>query len=155
MALYVILVMLAALVDRAYLAHWWWTPDLALALAAWAMVDGTEDGVVWRAWIAGLACELADPVGNGFYLLAFTALGIIFLPVRRFLFRTRAAAWVVWAAVSFVLVRMADGVLGGFADLTWQHLVIGAATTAGAAAACGWLLGGLPARWRPVGVGGA
>ncbi len=155
LAFYVILVLLAAVVDRAYLATWWWTPDLTLALAAWAMVDGTEDGVVWRAWIAGLACDLVDPVGGGFHVLAYTLLGIGFLPLRRFLFRTRIAAWVVWGAMSFLLLRTADGLLGGFADLAPQRVVIGATTTALAAAACGWLFGGLSARWRPVGTGGA
>lgn len=153
--LYTFLAVMAAVVDRAYLATWWWTPDLTVALAAWAMVDGTEDGVVWRAWLAGLACDVVDPVGGGFYMLSFTVLGMVFVHLRHFLFRTRAAAWMVSAAVIFMAVRLVDGCFGGFADVTTQKMVIGAGTTAVAAAACGWLFGGLPARWRPVGVGGA
>ena len=155
LAFYTVLVLLAALLDRSLLTTWWWMPDLALALAAWAMVDGTEDGVVWRAWIAGLACDLADPLGNGFHLLAYTGLGIALLPLRRFLFRTRYAAWMVWAAFAFLVLRLGDGMLGGFGGFTAQRLVLGAATTALAAAACGWLFGGVAQRWRPVGAGGA
>ena len=83
LAVYIVLAFAAALVDHAVLSAWWWTPDLSLALAAWAMVDGTEDGVVWRAMLAGLARDLVDPAGAGFNLLTFTALGIAFLRTGR------------------------------------------------------------------------
>lgn len=155
LAFYCILVLLAAIIDHACLSTWWFAPDLSLALAAWAMVDGTEDGVVGRACLAGIARDLADPVGFGFHTLMLTVLGVAFLPVRRFLFRTRAAAWMVWAAASYVLVRVADGLLTGFGDFDLKHLVVGAVGTALAAVVCGWLFGGLPKAIRPVGVGGA
>ena len=155
LAFYCILVLLAAIIDHACLSAWWFAPDLSLALAAWAMVDGTEDGVVGRACLAGIARDLADPVGFGFHTLVLTLLGVAFLPLRRFLFRTRAAAWMVWAATCFVLVRLIDGALTGFGDLTVQRLVIGALSTAVTAVACGWLFGGLPKALRPVGAGGA
>ena len=155
LAVYIVLAFAAALVDHAVFSAWWWTPDLSLALAAWAMVDGTEEGVVWRAMLAGLARDLVDPAGAGFNLLAFTALGIAFLPVRRFLFRTRGAAWAVWAFTAYLLVRTADGLLTGFGGIVPRELLVGAVMTASAAIACGWLFGGLPARFRPVGAGGA
>ena len=155
LAFYCILVLLTAIIDHACLSAWWFAPDLSLALAAWAMVDGTEDGVVVRAGLAGIARDLADPVGFGFHTLVLTLLGVAFLPLRRFLFRTRAAAWMVWAATCFVLVRLIDGALTGFGDLTVQRLVIGALSTAVTAVACGWLFGGLPKALRPVGAGGA
>lgn len=155
LAIYLILVLLAAIIDHACLSAWWFAPDLSLALAAWAMVDGSEDGVVGRACLAGIARDLADPVGFGFHTLVLTLLGVAFLPVRRFLFRTRAAAWMVWAASCFIVVRVIDGVVTGFGDLSLQRLVIGALTTAVTAVVCGWLFGGLPKSLRPVGVGGA
>lgn len=155
LAFYIVLVLLAAIIDHACLSVWWFAPDLSLALAAWAMVDGTEEGVVGRAFLAGLARDLADPVGLGFHTAVLTLLGVAFLPVRRFLFRTRAAAWMVWAATCFVVVRLIDGALTGFGDLTLQRIVVGALTTAVTAVICGWLFGGLPKALRPVGAGGA
>ena len=155
LAIYAILVLLAAIIDHACLSVWWFAPDLSLALAAWAMVDGTEAGVVGRAGIAGLARDLADPVGFGFHTIILTILGVAFLPLRRFLFRTRAAAWIVWAASCYLVVHLADGVLTGFGDLTLKRLLVGALGTALTAVACGWLFGGLPKAIRPVGIGGA
>jgi len=155
LAFYCILVLLAAIIDHACLSTWWFAPELSLALAAWAMVDGTEDGVVGRACLAGIARDLADPVGFGFHTVVLTGLGIAFLPLRRYLFRTRAAAWMVWAAVCLVVVRCVDGLLTGFGDITINHLLIVTLTTALTAVVCGWLFGGLPRRFRPVGVGGA
>jgi hypothetical protein len=155
LAWYILLVMLAALVDHAWLSAFWWTPDLSLALAAWAMVDGDEDGVVWRALLAGFARDLVDPAGGGFHLIALTAVGILFLPLRRFLFQTRGAAWAVWACLVYLLVRSADAVISGLGEALPRQMMIGACTTALAAVVCGWLLGGLPERFRPVARGGA
>ena len=155
LAFYFILVLLAAVLDHACLSAWWFAPDLSLALAAWAMVDGTEDGVVGRACLAGIARDLADPLGSGFHTLTLTLLGVAFLPLRRFLFRTRAAAWMVWAASCYVIVRLSDGVLTGFGDFSIRRLLIGAVATALTAVVCGWLFGGLPKVIRPVGAGGA
>jgi hypothetical protein len=143
---YIVLVLLAALVDHAWLSAYWWAPDLSLALAAWAMVDGDEDGVVWRALLAGCARDLIDPAGGGFHVLTLTAVGILFLPLRRFLFHTRGAAWAVWACVVYLLVRCADVACTGLGEALPRQLAIGALSTATAAIACGWLLGGLPER---------
>ena len=152
---YILLVLLAAVVDYAWLSAYWWTPDLSLALAAWAMVDGDEDGVVWRALLAGCARDLVDPAGAGFHILSLTAVGILFLPLRRFLFQTRGAAWAVWACLVYLLVRFADVATSGFGEAVPRQVVVGALGTAATAAACGWLFGGLPERFRPVGRGGA
>ncbi len=155
LAFYFLLVLLAAILDHACLSAWWFAPDLSLALAAWAMVDGPEDGVVGRSFLAGIARDLADPLGSGFHTLAVTLLGLACIPVRRFLFRTRAAAWMVWAATSFVLLRMGDALLTGSGDLSLGRLLVGAVSTALAAVLCGWLFGGLPKSIRPVAAGGA
>ena len=155
LAFYTVLVLLAAVVDHACLTRWPASPDLTLAFAAWAMVDGDEDGVVWRALIAGLARELVDPVATGFHLGAMLALAVVFLPLRRFFFRARSTAWAVWAGLAYLLVRGADGVLTGFGDHQPAVLVIGTLGTALVAVACGWLFGGLPAALRPVPPSGA
>jgi hypothetical protein len=87
--------------------------------------------------------------------VVLTAIGILFLPLRRFLFRTRGAAWAVWACAAFLLMRLADAAVSGIGEIELRQLLFQAIGTALAAVACGWLLGGLPERFRPVGRGGA
>jgi hypothetical protein len=155
LAFYTVLVLLATAVDHACLTRWPAAPDLTLAFAAWAMVDGDEDGVVWRALIAGLVRELVDPVATGFHLGSMLALAVVFLPLRRFFFRARGTAWAVWAGLAYLFVRGVDGVLTGFGDYQPAVLVVGTLGTALVAVACGWLFGGLPASIRPVPLSGA
>jgi hypothetical protein len=153
--IYFAIVLLLAALDHACLSRWWWAPDLSLAFAAWAMVDGDEDGVVWRALLAGLARELCDPAGGGFQLLTLTLLGVAFLPIRRFLFRSRGAAWAIAAAALFLAMTLVDSVLTGPGDADSRRLVTATATTALGAVGCGWLFGGLPRVLRPIVPGGA
>lgn len=153
--IYFAIVLLLAALDHACLSRWWWAPDVSLAFAAWAMVDGDEDGVVWRALLAGLARELCDPVGGGFHLLMLTVLGVAFLPVRRFLFRSRGAAWAIAAAALYLAMTLADALLTGFGDAGPRHVLAATMATALAAVACGWLFGGLPRVLRPIVPGGA
>ncbi len=154
-ASYVVLVLLAAFIDHAWLSAWWWTPELSIALAAWGMVDGDEQGVIWRALLAGVARDLVDPAGDGFHTLVFTGLGFGFLALRRFLFRTRFAAWAVGALLCVVVERLLDGLVSGVGDLGWRSLLAVGMGTALAAMIIGWLFGGLPRALRPIGVGGA
>ena len=59
------------------------------------------------------------------------------------------------ALVPDMLVRFADVATSGFGEAVPRQVVVGALGTAATAAACGWLFGGLPERFRPVGRGGA
>ncbi len=72
----------------------------------------------------------------------------------RFLFLTCAAAWIVCAASSSLVVHLTDGVLIGFGDLSLQRLLVGSLGTAPTTVACGWLFGGLLKVFCPAGVGG-
>lgn len=155
LALFLLLAVLAAVVQHSLLAAWWWTPDLPLALAAWAMVDGDEDGVVIRALLLGMVRDLVDPGSEWFHAAAYAGLAIAFLPVRGYLFRTRGLAWALWAAICSLLLAGIDALSTLFSAFDPLAVVCGALGTALAAMPIGWLFGGLPRPLRPVGVGGA
>ncbi len=155
---YLVLALIAlalSLVQYSWLSRSPYSPDLPLALAAWAMVDGTEDGVLWRAWVVGLVSDLVDPGSECFHAIAFLLLALCYLPVRSLVFRTRVAGWAGWAMICSLLVTIADGWVGGFGDSTWKTMSLDALETALAAMAIGWLFGGLPGALHPVGKGGA
>jgi hypothetical protein len=140
------------------LAWWGLAPDLPLALAAWSMVDGDDDGVVLRPWLVGLCRDLIAPgMGSGggcYYTIAYGCLGLCFLPLRSWLFRSRAIAWGGWAFICSVVLTLIDSRLGGV-SVTTVGTVLVPALTAGAAMLIGWLLGGLPPWLRPLRAGGA
>ncbi len=150
-----IIALALSLVQYSWLALWPVTPDLPLALAAWAMVDGTEEGVLWRAWLIGVVADFVDPGSEYFHAIAFLLLALAYLPVRSLVFRTRSTGWASWAAVCSLAVALADGWIAGFGDSTWKTMLLGAGETAVCAMAVGWLFGGLPGTWQPVGKGGA
>lgn len=155
LTVFLLLAVLAAVVQHSLLAIWWWAPDLPLALAAWAMVDGDEDGVVLRALLLGLVRDLVDPGSEWFHTAAYAGLAFAFLPVRGYLFRTRGLAWALWAAVCSLLLALIDWISAGFSasdPVAVAGMTVG---TALAAMPIGWLFGGLPRLLRPVGVGGA
>jgi hypothetical protein len=144
-----------SLVQYSWLARWAVTPDLPLALAAWAMVDGTEQGVLWRAWLIGVVADFVDPGSEYFHAIAYLLLALAYLPVRSLVFRTRSTGWASWAAVCSLLAALADGWIAGFGDSTWRTMLLSAGETAVCAMAVGWLFGGMPGAWHPVGKGGA
>ncbi len=129
-------------------------PDMPLALAAWGMVDGDEDGVLPRAWIAGFCVDLIDPGSVCFHLVGFTLLALAFLPVRRLLFRTRGLAWALWALVCTLVLAVADHRLAGLA-VPWRACWTTALMTAVAAIAIGGFFAWIPAELRPLGKAGA
>jgi hypothetical protein len=145
-----------ALIEHGRLAFWPLAPDLPLALAAWSMVDGDDDGVVLRPWLVGVCRDLVDPgVGGGcFYTIAYGLLGLCFMPLRSWLFRSRAIAWGGWALICSLLLHLVDARLGSD-RLIPAMMLSEAVLTALTAMAVGWLLGGLPARLRPLATGGA
>ncbi len=158
MALFVLVAVLLACVQHGRLAFWPLAPDLPLALAAWAMVDGDDDGVVLRSWIVGLCRDLVDPGvrygGECFYTITYTCLGLLYMPMRAWLFRSRAIAWGGWAWVCSLAISLIDGRLGSVHQGLPAMLAV-AVLTACAAMGLGWLLGGLPPALRPIRAGGA
>ncbi len=154
--LFALLALILAVFQHAWCAAYWWTPDLGLALVAWAMVDGDAKGMPDRAFVAGLARDLAEPGGWGFHLLVYLGLACALLPVRDLLFRQRFAAWAMWSGVAFLVQVGAEIAWSGtIGERTGWPLVIQGIGTVLTAVAVGWLFGGLPARWRLVPVAGA
>jgi hypothetical protein len=155
LAWFCVLALLACLVQHGVLATWWWAPDLPLALAAWAMVDGDEDGVPLRAGLVGLIRDVVDPGSLCFHVLVLSAAACAFLFLRPLLFRGRALAWGLWAALLTTVVLGLDLLISGPGDLrpaTAPLVVVGTALTT---MLLGWLLAGLPGWLRPVARAGA
>ncbi len=150
-----IIALLAALAQFSVLSGWRAAPDLPLALAAWAMVDGTARGVIWRAWLVGGITDLVDPTPDIFASIAYVLLALAYLPIRNLVFRTRVAGWGVWAAIASLLVQGTDRWLHGAGDSVWQTQCTTTGLTALAAMGIGWLFGGLPGGLRPVAREGA
>lgn len=155
LGLFLLIAVALCLLQHSLLAAWWWAPDLPLALAAWAMVDGDEDGVLLRALLLGLVRDLIDPGSEWFHAVAYTLLALAFLPVRGWLFRTRGLAWALWACVASLVLALADAATASLSCLDPAVLALMVPGTGLAAIAVGWLFGGLPRALRPVGSGGA
>ncbi len=155
---YVVLIFVAVLL--AVLQYSWFgnfpsAPNLLLALAAWAMVDGTQRGVVPRAWIIGTIADLFDPASIAFNALMFLSLAIIYLPVRALIFRSRMTGWAAWAFIAMMIMQFVDGSLYGFGDSNPLIMMIAASWTAIVAVALGWMFRGIPKTFHPIGQGGA
>jgi hypothetical protein len=155
---FALIALLLACLQHSRLAFWPYAPDLPLALAAWAMVVGDDEGVLLRAWIVGLCRDLVDPgteYGREcFYTIAYGCVGLAFTPVRAYLFRSRAIAWGGWALACSLVLALVDCRLAGV-GVPWITVGVDAVLTAWAAMALGWLLGGLPESLRPLRAGGA
>ena len=153
--LLVILALGLALIQHSWLSSWPLAPDLPLALLAWVVVDGTDKGVLIRAWIVGLMRDLVDPGSIYFHTAAYLLLAIAFLPARQLVFRTRAAGWAGFAAIASVLVAQIDRVISGGGDGGILGQMATAMLTAVATFPLGWTLGFLPAPIHPAGKAGA
>jgi hypothetical protein len=155
---FAVIAILLACAQHGRLAWWGLAPDLPLALAAWSMVDGDDEGVVVRPWLVGLCRDLVAPglgAGGGcYYTIAYGCLGLCFLPLRSWLFRSRAIAWGGWAFICSALLTLVDSRLGGI-SVSGGFLLAIACLTAAAAMVIGWLFGGLPLWLRPLRTGGA
>lgn len=154
-AVFVLIAIALCLVQYSLLARCWWLPDLPLALAAWAMVDGPEEGVLPRVMAVGVLQDAAEPGSSCFHLVAYVLLALGMLVLRDFLFRTRTLAWALSAAAVSLLATLMDCLVSGAGDVLPWRLWIMALGAAGACIALGWLLGGLPQRLRPVARAGA
>lgn len=155
---YVMLILIAlalGILQYGCFARWVSGPDLLLAFAAWAMVDGTEDGMVLRAWLIGLVADMLDPGSICFHALTFLTLAVMYLPLRAVIFRSRITGWGAWAFMGSLTCALIDGWTAGFGDATGGTMLLSALWTALAAMGIGWLLRGLPTALQPVGKGGA
>ena len=150
-----LLVVLACLIQVSTLAAYPLMPELPLALAAWAMIDGSEDGMPVRAWSVGFIYDLFDPGSVYFHAIAYLVIALALLPVRNLLFRRRVAGWAGWAATCSLLMVLVDGWAGGWGDQVIVVVLAQAVLTAAAAAGLGWLVGVIPHPWHPLGKGGA
>lgn len=151
----VIFAVMLGLLQYGPLARLPFPPDLLLAFAAWAMVDGTEDGVLMRAWLIGMVADGLDPGSVTFHAIGFLALALVYLPVRDLIFRTRFTGWAGWAAICTLVLALADGWITGFGEATGWRILGQVAMTAVMAMGLGWFFGGLPMAVQPVGKGGA
>jgi hypothetical protein len=154
------LVLIVIAIAFAVLQYAWLTssvimPHILLALAAWAMVDGKEQGVIWRAWILGFISDVFDPASYFFHSVMFVALALAYIPVRSLIFRSRMTGWAAWAFIASLVLQLTDGWLTSFGDATGWTMFFSACWTAILAVFFGWLLRGLPASWQPVEPGGA
>jgi hypothetical protein len=147
-----VVALVTALLQHGLLATLPVAPDLPLALVAWAVVAGGEVGVLQRAWLVGLARDLVDPGSLCFHTIAYFALALAFLPVRSLIHHGRSAGWMGYAAVSCLVITLADRWLAGIR--VWWPLtpLLGViALTALATLPIGWILMGLPKVIRPIG----
>ena len=132
-----------------------WAPQLSVALMAWAVVDGDDGTVPLRAFLIGAITDLADPASDCFHAAVFTALAVPVWLLRQLLLRTHPLGWAGVAVLLSLLVTAIDAALSGVGDLTAGRALARALLTGLAAVLLGWLLGGLPGRWRPVAAAGA
>ncbi len=152
---FLILAGIACLLQHSVLGNVRFGPDLPLALAMWAMVDGDEDGFIQRVWLVGVMCDLMDPAGGCFHSVVYLLLAAAYLPMRSIFFRTRGMGWGAVAFVAALIVPGIDGLVSGWGDLSVAVVLIGAALTSAVAIAFGWVFNGLPASLSPVGKAGA
>jgi hypothetical protein len=162
LAIYCTVALALCCLQHSVLARWPIAPDLPLALAAWAMVDGDDEGVFLRAWLTGIARDLFDPASGAtyaidqhcFYTLAYTGLGLAAIGVRTLIFRTRGIGWAAWALIASLALALIDSRIAGV-PISWLLMTTEAILTAIAAIGAGWILGNLPEAVRPIGKGGA
>ncbi len=152
---FLVLALSVCLLQHSLLGNLRFVPDLPLALAMWAMVDGDEDGFIQRAWLVGVVRDLIDPAGGCFHSAAYLLLAAAYLPLRGIFFRTRGAGWGTVTFAAAIVVPGLDGLVSGWGDLSPLQVVANAALTAGVAVCFGWVCNGLPPALSPVGKAGA
>ncbi len=155
MPLLALVALMVALAEHGAWARLPGAPDLLTALLAWAVIDGDEARLPLRALLIGAVGDLCDPGSAGFHLGTAAVIALLAVPLRAILFRARAAAWLVGGLLAWLLIAVVDTVVSGPGDRWSTWGLVSALGTSVMAAGWGWLLGGLPARWRPVPPAGA
>lgn len=152
---FMLLAGIICLLQHSVLGNVRFAPDVPLALAMWAMVDGDEDGFIQRAWLVGVMRDLIDPTGGCFHSVVYLVLAATYLPMRGIFFRTRGAGWGTVAFIAAIIVPGIDGLVSGPGDLNLLGVLVNAACTAAVAVCFGWIFNGLPLALSPVGKAGA
>ncbi len=150
----VVLSLICAVLQHSWLAQWPVAPDLPLALLAWMVIDGSDDGVLIRAFVVGLVRDCVDPASICFHTFAYFLLAVAFLPARSLVFRTRAAGWSVFAGLATVLLMYLDRLIGG-GDASVVVVLAVAILTAAATWPLGWPWRFVPVLMHPAGKAGA
>src|SRR3954470_14155067 len=140
----VALSVICSVLQHSWLAQWPLAPDLPLALLAWMVVDGTDDGVLIRAFVIGLIRDCVDPGSVYFHTFAYFGLALAFMPARTLVFRTRAAGWATFAMLASMLLTNLDRWLTG-GDANVLVLLAVAMLTALATFPLGWPFRYVPA----------
>lgn len=145
-----IIALLIAVIQHSALSSLPLVPDLPLALVAWAVVAGSESGLLLRAWLVGVARDVVDPGSLCFHTVVYFLIALAFLPARRLVHHGRFAGWMAYAAVSCVVITLADRWLAGI-RVWWPlaPMLVVAGLTALATLPIGWTLTGLPKAIRP------
>jgi hypothetical protein len=154
-SLFLLLAAGLCVLTHAWLATWPIVPDLPTAFVAFALIGGSDRGLLLRAWLVGVFRDAVDPGSVWFYSAAYLLLAILYLPVRHRLFQTRWAAWASTGAVCAITIELLDGLVGGFGGHGSWTILAQTALTAGATVGIGWLLADLPRDLRPMGDSGA
>jgi hypothetical protein len=150
-----LLALLAALVQHTVFGLGGVAPDLTLALAAWALVDGDDGTVPLRLFLIGALRDLVAPGSEAFHASVLLILAVLFWPARRLLLRRHPLGWAGAGVLLALALPAIDAALYSAGGMWFSAVVWSAVLTGIAAVGCGWTFGGLPGRWRPVAAAGA
>jgi hypothetical protein len=137
--LWILVALVLCVVQHTCLAGWTITPDLPLALAAYAVVAGLAQPWILRLWIIGPIRDVLDPGSEWFHAGVHVLFLLAVLPTQRWLPGPRWLALIV-AGTSLALLHQAlDILIGGPGAWRWWSGSLNALLTGGAAMAFGWL----------------
>lgn len=140
--LWIVLAVVAAVLQHARLAAWPVAPDLPLALVAWAVVVGDPQAWMWRVWLAGALRDPIDPGSQWFHAGAHLVLVLALMPLRRWLPGLPWLALLVGGAGASAVVQGLDILVGGVGGWEWWTGALNALLTGAAAVAFGQLVPG-------------
>ncbi|NRA40341.1 MAG: hypothetical protein HRU15_19510 [Planctomycetes bacterium] len=124
-------------------------PDLSLALLAWCIIASSERMVLIRAWFLGMCMDMVDPGSHSFYMLSYTFLAVVFLPMRSVVFQRSYFGWFLWAASCHILMSYMNSGQLLYAD--WSRVFFDAICTGIFAIMIGFFANELPRQVHPLG----
>lgn len=124
-------------------------PDLSIAFLAWIIIASGEKTVLIRAWMLGFCMDILDPASHSFYMLLYTFLAVIFLPIRSIVFQRSYVGWFVWAVCCHCIVAYMTASAMAYAP--WSRILFDAAFTGIFTVIIGFFANELPRRIHPLG----